>query len=284
MPDVKQPDYPYPLANWLQEPYNKRPDQPYEKYACKPGDTLDTIAKTVSKPWRSLTWQDIAVFNWRNAAIREVNWYLQTHIGCTQESPDKKTYVFSNTDLNKFVWVPKLERRTPEKFRSPGKQDVGHVALDDDKNQHINTLIIRPVYSISLELGDVDALFDPIDPVGNPGLPQDSTGVQQRLQAARLSLHAPGPHQDQGRHQAGLGVLPQSPHPARWRRRPDRRRTQSHSQTGNAEQLAVHPRRGSADQSRQNPRRPSAASGRIRHDPLPRRLLLQQKQRLLHRD
>lgn len=173
---------------WKTKPYffkddkNASSPQDFESYKFKDGDSLLTIAGTLSRPWKEYTWQELAAFNWGTSTLADVNYYLDKCCGCKTATPDDKTYKLSATDAPGTVWLPKVRRAPSIRFRSPSKQDIGHVALDDESNQHINTLIIPPVYALHLELGDIDGLFDALpSPIGNE--PWKLNGVQQRLQA-----------------------------------------------------------------------------------------------------
>ena len=184
------PADPYDLPDWKNKPKNAKDDEGFDKYMYKNGESLASIAAAVSKPWRKLTGNELTHFNWNTATSTEVNYYLKEHNGCTRETTDGHSYRFSESDTNPFIWVPKMVKLPSGKHRSPGKKDVGHVALDTDKKKHINTLVIRPVYTITLELGDIDALFDPSKDddmfktaiqLGNA--PHLKAGCRQRLQA-----------------------------------------------------------------------------------------------------
>lgn len=176
---TKTPSDPYPVASWLKKPRNVTDGQGYDKYKYKNGESLASIAGAVSTPDKSITWQDLTNFNWGTATPTEVNYYLGSHTGCKYETSDGYNYRFSEEDKNPFIWVPKAEPELPPiKYRSPGKVDVGHVALDDESEKHINTLVIRPAYTITLKLADVDALFE-TDSKGD----FTKTGRKQRLQA-----------------------------------------------------------------------------------------------------
>ncbi len=175
---TKKPAKEYKLDEWLKKPHAiKDPDkEPFDKYMYQNGESLATIAKTMSRPWNTLSAADIARFNWGASAPSEINYYHERHNGCTQEK--NNAYVLAAGDTNPFVWVPRIKvRHHFSKLRNPDL-DVGHVAADDVSGTHINTLRIRPAYRLSLNLGDVDAMFDPV----NPANPAHSTGVQQRLQ------------------------------------------------------------------------------------------------------
>lgn len=178
---IKNPVKPYPLADWLKRPYGAKPDEVFDKYKYKNGESLDSIAKTISKSGKAITWDQLTSYNWGTGVPAEINYYLKNHTGCKHETSDGKNYYFAEDDSNPFVWVPKVKVE-PQKgvYRSPGKKDVGHVALDDESKKHINTLVIKPAYTISLELGDIDALFEPLDVTGKQ--PWETAGVQQRLQ------------------------------------------------------------------------------------------------------
>jgi len=176
---VTTPASPYAVGDWLSKPRNAQDGEAYDKYNYKKGESLASIAATVSKPGKKITWQDITNFNWGTGKPSEVNFYLRDHTGCKYETNDGYNYIFSDEDKNPFVWIPRYEKKAPPgKYRSPGWIDVGHVALDDDSKKHINTLVVKPVYTITLELGDLDALFEPV----GSGELHKSPGVQQRLQ------------------------------------------------------------------------------------------------------
>jgi hypothetical protein len=164
----------------MKKPKLAKDGEPYDKYLYADGESLQSIARTVSKPWKSLTWQEVAAFNFGTAVPTELNWYLAKHNGCTKEKSN--SYVLSSSDARPFLWVPRLvERPIFAPYRSPGRRDVGHVALDDGRDKHINTLRIKAGYLIALDLGDMNAIFDPLDVPGQK--PYDSPGVRQRLQA-----------------------------------------------------------------------------------------------------
>lgn len=189
MAETKTPSDPYPLKKWLKQPKGAVDEEPYDKYLYKNGETLESIARVVSKPWKRLKGQDITAFNWGAADTEEINFYLKEHNGCKYERGIH--YLLSEKDTNPFVWVPRLVHKERGKYRSPGKEDVGHVALDDPKDKkHVDTLVIRPVYTIALELGDIDAIFDPM---GDASSPHTSKGVQERLQVLGY-LYAPLDH------------------------------------------------------------------------------------------
>jgi hypothetical protein len=38
----------------------------------------------------------------------EVNWYLQEYVGCTQPSPDKRSYMFSSSAFPGKIWIPNM--------------------------------------------------------------------------------------------------------------------------------------------------------------------------------
>lgn len=178
---ISTPAKPYPLSDWLKKPYGAKEGEAFDKYMYKNGESIDSIAKTVSKGGKAITWDQLAAYNWGTGVPAEINYYLKNHNGCKHETSDGKNYYFAEDDTNPYMWVPKVQVEVQKGvYRSPGKQDVGHVALDDESNRHINTLVIKPVYTISIELGDLDALFDPIEETGKQ--PWQVAGVQQRLQ------------------------------------------------------------------------------------------------------
>ena len=182
-PPVQKPMDDYLLDKWLEMPYAARNDDklPYDKYHYKDGESIGSIARIISKPWKKFTTHEIVEFNWGMICrAAEINYYLKRHNGCTQTDHDDKVFKFAAADQNPFLWVPRPIRTFNGRYTSPGGADVGHVALDDVTTpKHIDTLVIRPSYSISLELGDIDALFDSIAPGVDPAT---SPGVWQRLQ------------------------------------------------------------------------------------------------------
>ncbi len=182
-PPVQKPMDAYLIDKWLELPYAARQDDkvPYDKYHYKDGESLGSIARIISKPWKKFTTHEIVEFNWGMVIrVSEINYYLKRHNLCTQTDRDDKVYKFAAADGNPFLWVPRPTRKFNGRYTSPGRVDVGHVALDDAKaSKHIDTLVIRPSYSISLELGDVDALFDPVTPGADPAT---CPGIWQRLQ------------------------------------------------------------------------------------------------------
>ncbi len=173
----------YLIDKWLEMPYAARQnaDIPYDKYHYKDGESVGSIARIISRPWKKFTPHDIFEFNWGMITrTSEVNYYLKRHTLCTLTDRDDQVYKLAAADGNPFLWVPRAVRKFDGRYTSPGRVDVGHVALDDAKSpQHIDTLVIRPSYSISLELGDVDALFDPVTPGADPAT---CPGIWQRLQ------------------------------------------------------------------------------------------------------
>ncbi len=192
---ITEPSSPYSKEDWLKKPKQADEDEGFDKYMYKNGENLVSIAATMSKPWRELTWRELTKFNWGTSTPREVNYYLKNNTGCTTETEDSKNYRFTEDDENPFVWVPKLEKLPSGLHRSPSAVDIGHVALDDDSEKHINTLVIRPVYTITIELGDTDALFDPI----GDGRIWESKGLQQRLQVLGY-LYTPLGHSNIAEH------------------------------------------------------------------------------------
>jgi hypothetical protein len=39
-------------------------------------------------------------------AARQVNWYLQEHVGCVRVTPDQRNYIFSSSAAPGFIWMP----------------------------------------------------------------------------------------------------------------------------------------------------------------------------------
>ncbi len=183
MPSVTQPTPTYSLPEWQTKPKNPADLPAFEKYDYVTGETLNSIALRLTQTGRTVTDAEIATLNWGTTIDAEINFYLRDHNGCAPNATDT-AFELKSSDRNPWIWVPKVEPKPPNgRFRSPGKTDIGFVAPDHDPRKHINTLIVPPVYSITLELGDFDALFDPIDPVAHASEPWKCVGVLQRLQA-----------------------------------------------------------------------------------------------------
>jgi hypothetical protein len=181
-PLVKEPkpEDLYPRAQWDADPKKRAEGMEYLKEPCQDQDTLETIANRISKPWKKVHAADLALLNWGTADWPQVNWYLSTATEGRQWTGDAGiTFKWVTGNPASTIWVPKLRPEPHIRFRSPGKNDVGHVSLDSDADAQINTLVIPPVYSIELKLGETDALFNPIG--GGPK--GGDKGVQQRLQA-----------------------------------------------------------------------------------------------------
>ena len=174
----------YRLAHWLEKPHGA-PDgvPPYDKYMYKDGESFASIGRMISMPWRRIIPTELQVFNFGTSGSTKVlNYYLHRYCGCTETDESDKKYIFKSTDANPFIWVPRPVRNPAAgRHRSPGRSDVGHVAMDElDDKKHTNTLVVKPEYAVTLELGDIDALFGDIGSSANPGR---TTSVRQRLQA-----------------------------------------------------------------------------------------------------
>jgi hypothetical protein len=169
----------YARKKWLTEPCLPEDGQEYEKYYYQTGETWKSISAGLSMPWRKLTPADLMNLNFGTAALAEVNWYVKNHNagGADRTETDNVVRFDADSDPDPFVWAPRPVPNWNGAVRSRGERDVGHVAPDEKVGEHMNTLIIPPVYTIALELGDVDALFDS-DPKGYP----NEMGRAQRLQ------------------------------------------------------------------------------------------------------
>jgi hypothetical protein len=188
---VTEPAKKYEREKWLLEPCKPEPKVEYEKYFYRPGETFETIARGMSMPWRPLNAGGLMVLNYGSGLQAEVNWYVRNHNagGADRAEGDGVIPLDAKTDPNPFVWIPRPIPNWNGAYRSRGEQDVGHVAPDVKTGEHMNTLVIPPVYTISLELGDLDALFDST-PAGSPS----AIGRAQRLQALGY-LYTPLGHQ-----------------------------------------------------------------------------------------
>ncbi len=176
----------YPISDWEGGPFIGAKIH-YEKFFYDE-EPLEEIAKR-----HGLTWQDLAFANWGTDNIGHVNWYLSKRhpMVSTLPHPELKTKIdgqdtfkLLKIDEPNYLWVPKDRKITSEnrkKLRPPSPYAIGHVAPADALGfpDHVNTLAFQPVYEISLELGDLDALFDSMD---GGGTVAHKKGVQQRLQ------------------------------------------------------------------------------------------------------
>ncbi len=107
-------------------------------------------------------------------------------------------------------------------FGHPANTRSVDVAPDDaESDVHINTLRVPPVYAITLRLGDVDALFDPLDEPGKS--PWQCKGIQQPTSGAGVFVRTAGPTPKSRKITgAGLAALRQDSHAGRAK--PPRRR------------------------------------------------------------
>lgn len=188
MPTVTTPASPYPLPQWQAEPKTKPPEvegQPgYEKYDYVNGESLNSIALRISQPGQGVSAAELATLNWGTIDAGEINYYLRDYNGCSKTNATDTAYELTGGDRQPWLWVPRIRPKTHAgKFRTPGKNDIGHVAPTYQQDGHINTLVVPPVYSITLELGDIDALFEEITPATHATEPWKHKRILERLQA-----------------------------------------------------------------------------------------------------
>ena len=182
-------DKKYPISDWTARPFLGTHIR-YEKYDYD-DETIEDIATK-----HGLTWQDLAFANWGVSDIAHVNWYLsRRHVAIGHPKTEvqvggQTTFKLLKADKPNSIWVPrdrKLTSSNTARKRKPSPFAMGHAAPADTGEywSQVNTLADQPVYEISLELGDMDALFDPMVPTGGaPTHVAHALGIQQRLQVA----------------------------------------------------------------------------------------------------
>jgi hypothetical protein len=67
--------------------------------------TGDSFVNLAGRYGRSDPW-DIIEFNFHTRDPREVNWYLEYYVGCTEPSPDGKNYSFDSSDNPGIIYIP----------------------------------------------------------------------------------------------------------------------------------------------------------------------------------
>jgi len=70
-------------------------------YKVKTGDTLESVANRVS-----ISWHDLAKFNWGTDDPERINRHLRWDVGCSKKAKDGKNYLFDDSDDPGVIFVP----------------------------------------------------------------------------------------------------------------------------------------------------------------------------------
>src|SRR6478672_13673944 len=83
------------------KPVNFPPASYLAKYHVKTGENWQSITTMFHRadPW------DLIEFNFQTRNPREVNWYLESYVGCTK-SNDGKNYSFDTADSPGEIYIP----------------------------------------------------------------------------------------------------------------------------------------------------------------------------------
>jgi len=73
-----------------------------DNHKVKKGESLDGLAKRVS-----MTWKDLAKFNWNTDEPEKINQHLRYDVGCKRKTSDGKNYMFDDKDDPGLIELPK---------------------------------------------------------------------------------------------------------------------------------------------------------------------------------
>ena len=72
-----------------------------KKHKVKTGESIASLAKA-----NSLTWQQLAIFNWGTSVPEEINRFLREQVGCTKRTKDGHNYLFDSSDDPGIIYIP----------------------------------------------------------------------------------------------------------------------------------------------------------------------------------
>ena len=138
-----------------------------EAHKVATGENLKRLAEGAS-----LTWQELAKFNWDTDVPKEINEHLRDDIGCTVKTPDGKNYKFDDSDHPGIVYIPTnweanglgtekthiIRVKVTSRFFVILENETG---LRIPEAQYEATLADGSLHSGTLGIGGVDAIEDP---------------------------------------------------------------------------------------------------------------------------
>lgn len=72
-----------------------------EEHQVQTGESLESLATA-----NSMSWKELALFNWGTAVPKEINEHLRDDVGCTEKTADGHNYIFSSEDEPGIVYIP----------------------------------------------------------------------------------------------------------------------------------------------------------------------------------
>jgi hypothetical protein len=76
------------------------------EHKVRTGESLKSLSERLG-----CRWQDLALLNWGTDQPKQINWYLQHHVGCRRNANGH--FVFSDSDAPGIILLPHpLERTT----------------------------------------------------------------------------------------------------------------------------------------------------------------------------
>lgn len=90
-----------PLTPPARDTISKRHIALIKKHEVKTDETLAIVAKS-----NSMTWKELAKFNWGTDDPKEINKHLRDSLGCTKKTSDGKNYIFTSKDDPGILYIP----------------------------------------------------------------------------------------------------------------------------------------------------------------------------------
>jgi hypothetical protein len=126
------------------------------------GDNWWSLAATHGRgdPW------DIIEFNFRSRDPREVNWYMESYLGCRFPSPDGNNYRFDSSDEPGLVYIPPPSWKPSEDLRLRRMVAfalAGPVVARTSVTHAGHTVTGSGLAAIGIRVldGDIDVVVDP---------------------------------------------------------------------------------------------------------------------------